>query len=1040
MAEVVDAIVADLIVRNLDKYEADFARATSAHEKFSRSTDKLKAQTFDLGAEGQKYKAGANAIGAAEEGLTQRVTRTRKARADTAVAQSNRETAAVKKAAKEQADAAIAEAQREAAETRRIREMVARSVASGGVKPGSRGSTGRLPNTSVPGERTGQRSIPLSALGADSSADVAAEAEINRLLVDQIKYRDARTYANAADKRIIDEKLGAMRLEQQLLRQGVSEQEIMNTLEQRALAIEVERAAVARGKGRGAFAKDAEQFARGGGLFAATGGAAAIAGIGVVGAVSATISGMVRATEVGLEYAKSIKQVSDQLGISAHDLQIWEVAAGQVGATTEQLREGFSQLGSNIGKAQEGAQEQGKIFKGLKIDLGNAKDGYKSLNDILPVFMDKLSKIPDQARRMALETALGGEQLRKLDPILSKGSGSFDELTKSIDATGTVLSNAEIQRADQTAMKLKMIGDQLQRQLTGVVASNSEAIDQLAASFGRLATKAIEAIAALQRFGANKVLDSDMASPEDRRAAQDLLKSTPDGRNALRVRYAQASNTIGNMARDPNTVVNLRGFGRVENTPKGRAAAMQFLGRETLAIDKADAAPPPAASGPDLSKLFAPKGPKGPKDKTNEREKRFIDEMNRLRDEQLRAQEDQTQDEHDRLDLKKKQLDADTQRQRDDIELQVKEKQLTREQADALEKQLKLTYNEQLNVIKRDDTLEALKRSYDTTVAIIDAKEEELRNQEVLAKTVAERAALEKQILEIERQKETLGANYTIERAAEGDTSVSTSDVNNAKRTLKTADQRQREGEAVIDAQNRGPLGDYLARLPSSVKQIDEALQQAAANGLQNLDDGLTSAVAKFLHLHGLAGQFLQDLIKIGIERELLIPLANTLFPQQGASAGLGGSGGGFFGSILSGIGHLFGGGGGGLGGINGTGVLMDMPGFATGVSGVFGGRHGTDNNILSLNGQPFARVNRGEPFAIGPNIGAANGRVNGPSNAMILHQTVNIDASGVNPEGYTKGILGIVQRETAAAIQQGNRQVLDAVPGTLSRTQTLKS
>lgn len=1047
VAEVVDAIIADLIVRNLDKYEADFNRATQAHDRFFASTGKLKTQTFDLAAEGQKYKQGAGLIAGAEEQLTERVTRTRKARTTNAAAEDVKATASAKKAAKEQADAAIAEAQREAAAVARIRAMVDRSTTSGGVRRGS----GRIASTSVPGERTGQGAIPLSVLNGGNEA-VAAETEVNHLLADQAKLQAALTFANKEDAAVIRDKLAEIRLTNQLTKAGLSDAEIAIVLEKRALAVEIERAAVASGKGRKSLAKDAEQFARGSGFFAATGGPAAIAGIATAASLAAIVAVTKDVVTQGLAYAEALKQQSEQLGISAHELQIWQVAAETAGVKTEQLKEGLSQLASNIGKAQEGSQQQSKVFKGLGIDLGNAKDGYKGLNDILPVFMDKLSKIPDQARRLAIETALGGEQLRRLDPILSKGSGSFDEMSRAIDGTGTALSNHEIQRAAETAEHLRRLNDQLQRQLAGSVSANAAAIDQLGTSFFRLASGIVTALAALQRFGARKVLESSFSTDADKAAASDFLSSTPQGQVALGKGIATGAKTLATAGKKLGYggKIFVENVGWVENTPQGRAGALaalkgQFQGLKGVqaADAAADANPTGGTGGPDLSKLFAGPGKHGPKDKTNEQEKRFTDALARLQDEQLRAQADTTQDELARLEIKQQQLATDTARQKTDIELQVKEKQLTRAQADALEKQLNDTYNAQLQPILRDKTLEALRRTYDAAIDELNAQEDILRDREALAKTVAERLALEKQILDIERQKETLGANYVIDRAAQDDSSVSTSDLNAANKTLKTQGARMAGRNAVINQQNRGPLGDYLASLPNDAKQLDEALQHAAANGLQALDDGLTSAVAKFLHLHGIAGQFLQDLIKIGIERELLIPLANTLFPQQGASAGLGGSGGGF-GSILSAIGSLFGGGGGGLGGVNGTGVIMEnpftTPGFATGVTGVFGGRDGVDANMVSINGKPSFRVNKGEQFAIGPNIGAANGRVSsaGPG-AMVLHQTVNIDASGVNPDGYTRGILGIVQRETTAAIQASNRQVLDAVPGTISRTQTLK-
>ncbi|MFX9224441.1 hypothetical protein ABTO47_19945, partial [Acinetobacter baumannii] len=48
---------------------------------------------------------------------------------------------------------------------------------------------------------------------------------------------------------------------------------------------------------------------------------------------------------------------------------------------------------------------------------------------------------------------------------------------------------------------------------------------------------------------------------------------------------------------------------------------------------------------------------------------------------------------------------------------------------------------------------------------------------------------------------------------------------------------------------NRGPLRTYLESLPETAAKVDEALETAAAHGLQSLNDGLTEAVAKFLHL-----------------------------------------------------------------------------------------------------------------------------------------------------------------------------------------------
>ena len=75
-------------------------------------------------------------------------------------------------------------------------------------------------------------------------------------------------------------------------------------------------------------------------------------------------------------------------------------------------------------------------------------------------------------------------------------------------------------------------------------------------------------------------------------------------------------------------------------------------------------------------------------------------------------------------------------------------------------------------------------------------------------------------------------------------------------------------------------------------------------------------------------------------------------------------TGGGGFGSLLGNFGKAasaFAGSGG-------------IPGFATGGSMLIGGRSGVDQNLLSLNGQPIARVSRGETLNVNPGSVAARG------------------------------------------------------------------
>jgi len=95
--------------------------------------------------------------------------------------------------------------------------------------------------------------------------------------------------------------------------------------------------------------------------------------------------------------------------------------------------------------------------------------------------------------------------------------------------------------------------------------------------------------------------------------------------------------------------------------------------------------------------------------------------------------------------------------------------------------------------------------------------------------------------------------------------------------------------------------------------------------------------------------------------------------------------GGGGFGSLLGNLGKS----------LKGA-VGASTPGFATGGSMLIGGNSGVDQNLLSLNGQPIARVSRGETLNVAP--GAVSPR--GASGQRIFNITVNAQNS-VTPQGF---------------------------------------
>lgn len=915
MSEVVDSIVADLILRGVDKYEAGYDRAIKKHAEFTRSIPKAGgfAAMGSIDADAQKYvdrhtKAGA-AVVANETATTEKVKRTRKARTDAAVANDEVEVRSAKRAA----DARIAEAERVAAREARLDASARnRTIGTYGDNPGLRRAKGGIVGSTVPNEPHGQASIPASVLAGAGAADVVAEAEVNHLLADRATLQANLSVLKGREKAEVRDILDEMRLESQLRTAGIAEEEILLRLEERRALVATERTLAEKKQASANLVRGGEQFARGAGAYAALGGAPAIAGL----AATVGVAAIVAATKSGLDYAHTLKVVSDQIGVTTHDLQRYEAVANTLNVTQEQLRESFSQLGNNLGKAQEGSEQQSKIFKALNIDIGNSKDGFKTLSDVLPTFLDRLSKIPNQAQRLAIETALGGEQLRRLDPVLSRGADGFDQLANSISGTSDMLSDKQIQDAAVTANKLKLLGDQLERDLSGIIANNAKSIETLATGFFRLADGALKAINAIQRFGANKVLNNPLSSDADRAQARDMLNATPEGRRqslakvnaslrALREAGGPGGASIGQIYID--------GIGYIDNTPGGRQKARSQLiqtGHGIQAAERADTlanAPTPAQQGnpSDVSHLFSPKPPKGRKGKSaavleseaEQRTKRYNDELAGFQEEELRAQESLTGDIDKRAEIEKDLADRALKRQLADIESERKrnvlaggDKDVEATRAKALSDAARAAHAAELSAIEQGKQADHARASTQAAQTVLSAQADLLSAQLALAKTAKERLAIELKLLANSEAQERNRLQGTIKAALPG-----SPEAKDAQAQLDTLGQRTEAQAAVARKQNQGPLANYLDTLPKTMDQVGEAIQNSAVTALQSLNSELDKAIQNMLGLHGAAGQFIADLIRIAAEHELL-----KLLDGKGGD-------GGFLSSISNAASHVFG-------------------------------------------------------------------------------------------------------------------------------------
>ena len=250
-------------------------------------------------------------------------------------------------------------------------------------------------------------------------------------------------------------------------------------------------------------------------------------------------------------------------------------------------------------------------------------------------------------------------------------------------------------------------------------------------------------------------------------------------------------------------------------------------------------------------------------------------------------------------------------------------------------------------VYERD--AEIAKRTYTLETEANKGAQDLLQAQGDLAETRRQQYEVEKRILALRQSQERADYELLLK-------SRNPDDVTRGKAGLARLDAQQPLERAALDRRFESPLEAYARRAGRDPGgQIEELITQE----LDYVQDSISGAITKRL---GVKDPFLSGIIDMFIQQVIMKPIAEALANAGGQGGGVGG--------IISGIGAAI--------------------GFASGGSGTIGGRGGTDTNVLSLNGRPFANVTRGETLSVSSK--ALGGRGGG---GHVVQPIIQVDARG---------------------------------------------
>lgn len=643
----------------------------------------------------------------------------------------------------------------------------------------------------------------------------------------------------------------------------------------------------------------------------------------------AAVSGLFAAFAVGalteqikksLDYAGSLAEVSRTLGVTTKDLQTFRFAATQSGVAQDELEVGLRRLTVSMGKAELGSKAQAKAFEAIGISVAQLKG--KNTGDVFRLMADGLSKVTDRSQRAAIEMTLMGRSGSTLDNLLAPGSKRLNELAEAAQRLGIVLSDSQIQGAEETAHKLAAVKEVLSAQIAGVVASNASAILGLSSALATLTGSIIKflgsnpqlalgIIGALVGANIGKVAGGVGALAGAAAGGiggvalgNKLQQFAADGNSDLGFRRQQLNNSVAALrtaqaAPDAGGRVlpGIGGQASLGGAVNVRAAAAE-VHRQADLLRQASAGllqhSGSAPQGATVPQIFGGGGKKGrtakaPTDRSDDVEFQFAQEQRQLDLQIIDAKKQLSHDYVEQttlsiqaLDIEKAMRDADIDHKvekakQDAAEGKITQSALAQVIADAGIEKAKEGKLDQLKrqalLDERDQQL--LQQSIELDQQGYDIMIGELQKQAAMAQTADERLRIELQILDL-----TYKWRRILDQRIIAENKDPTA-VLHAQADLAAIPKDYSLDRQNTLHQNQGPLGQYLLSLPTSAAKWQEALQGVAVDGFGAITNSIDPLVAKIDKLGGVFGDvtrtILSDLLKLELQKLIIAPLANAL-------------------------------------------------------------------------------------------------------------------------------------------------------------------
>lgn len=201
-----------------------------------------------------------------------------------------------------------------------------------------------------------------------------------------------------------------------------------------------------------------------------------MAGTAAAGAMAAGFVVMFRRATAA---AESISDMARQTNTAVEALQELRFAADQNGSSAGAMDTALQRLNSSIGDTIRGQGSARNAFRMLGLEQRIVQGELRGTDEVFMAVVRAMEDIPDAATRASLASEILGRQGRELSQLMGLGAEGIAAARDRARELGIVLREDAVEAGARANVRMRELGDSIKTQMTGAILEAAPAIQRV---------------------------------------------------------------------------------------------------------------------------------------------------------------------------------------------------------------------------------------------------------------------------------------------------------------------------------------------------------------------------------------------------------------------------------------------------------------------------------------------------------------------------------------------------------------------------------